>query len=288
MTLLFRTCWSLFLFPALALTLPGARVSAAQSEGRTPQSNNQKPSTPVSPPDVETQKIEAPPDTSRPPATFTNDTGSMQAADVRALLTKVRFSEYRINDLLTDVRPERWKLAEATLASFKQSLESLHARVAALEEWRGQFDQRTDSLYLGFQTYAAINSVLPRLDGVARSVAEHETAGYAAQFSTAGGQLFDLQQTIGGYVGSLLKNQDQLLLGYQHDVATCQQDLSAAMRGQGERAKSMRNAQPVRAQRRSSHEAPKKPGGSGNSPKQEAKPGENKSNPPAKGEQKKQ
>ncbi len=287
MTLLFRICRSAFFFLALVLMLPGGQVSAAKSERQAPQSTTQKPSTPVTPPDVETQKIEAPTESSKPPATFTNDTGSMQAADVKALLTKVRFSEYRINDLLTDVRPERWKLADATMESFKQSLQSLHARVTALEEWRAQFEQRTDSLYLGFQTYAAINSVLPRLDGVARSVAEHETAGYAAQFSAAGGQLFDLQQTIGGYVGSLLKNQDQLLLGYQHDVASCQQDLSVAMRGQGERAKPMRNTQPVRAQRRSSHEALKKPGGSGNPPQQGAKPGNNKSNPPAKGEQKK-
>jgi len=286
MTLFHRTCRNAFLISALVLVLPGGQISASPPEGQASQSNTQKPSTPQTPPDVETQKIETPTETSKPPATFTNDTGSMQAADVKALLTKVRFSEYRINDLLTDVRPERWKMADATLESFKQSLQSLHARVKALEDWRAQFEQRTDSLYLGFQTYAAINSVLPRLDGVARSVAEHESAGYAAQFSAAGGQLFDLQEAIGGYVGSLLKNQDQLLLGYQHDVATCQQELSVAMRGQGERAKSMRNAQPIRAQRRSAHDASKKSGG--NPPNHGAKPGENKSAPPAKSDQKKQ
>ena len=288
MTLPFRTCRHAFIIYALVLVLPGGSISASQSEGQASQSDIQKPSTPVTPPDVETQKIEAPAETSKPPATFTNDMGSMQAAEVKALLTKVRFLEYRINDLLTDVRPERWKMAEATLESFKQSLQSLHGRVAALEDWRAQFEQRTDSLYLGFQTYAAINSVLPRLDGVARSVAEHESAGYAAQFSAAGGQLFDIQQTIGGYVGSLLKNHDQLLLGYQHDVAACQQALSVAMRGQGERAKSMRNAQPVRAQRRSLHEAAKKSCGSGNPPKQGAKPGDKSATPTEKGEQKKQ
>ncbi len=282
MTLLNITYRSVLFFSVLLVLAPAGKVQAAPQAGQSSPPATQNPTTTTPSTDVETQKIEAPPGSQTPPATLTNDMGSLHDTEVKALLTKVRFSEYRINDLLTDVRPERWKLPDTTLESFHQTLKALRAQVAALEEWRAQFEQRTDSLYLGFQTYAAINSALPRLNGVAKSVAEHETAGYAAQFSKAGDQLFDLQQTIGSYVGSLLQNRDQLIVNYEHNMATCQQDLSAAMRGKGSRATPMRNAQPIRPQRRSAHPSSVKPGGSENQPKQENKPKDKTAAPPTK------
>jgi hypothetical protein len=215
-----------------------------------PEAQNPPASAP--PQEIQTQKVEAP-ESTRQPATISNVTGSMPSAEVKELLKKVRFSEYRINDLLTDVRPEKWKLPEATLESFHQSLKTLHEQVDGLEQWRGQFEQRTDSLYLGFQTYSTINEVLPRLNGVAKSIGEHETADYAAQFGRAWDQLFDLQQSIGHYVGSLMQTQDQVLVDYTNNMAACQQSLSEAMRGRGSRATPMRNSQPVRPQRRSTH-----------------------------------
>jgi hypothetical protein len=203
--------------------------------------------------DIQTQTIEGPPAHPDQPATLNTVTGSMQAEQVKELLKNVRFSEYRINDLLTDVHPEKWKMPDTALASFNQTLKSLREQVGVLEQWRAQFEQRTDSLYLSFQTYSTIDAVLPRLNGVTQSIAEHESAGYAAQFSRAGDRLFDLQQEIGHYVSSLMQSEDQLLLDYTRNMATCQQNLSAAMRGKSSHAKPMRNSQPIRPQRRRTH-----------------------------------
>lgn len=268
MTLLKKVCRIVLFLAALILWVCADNIQAAPKARPSPQPASQNPSTPTPLPDVPTQKIDVPPASQAQPATDIKQTGSLPAADVKALLAKVRSSEYRINDLLTDVHPDRWKLSDVTLESFNQTLKTLRAQVEALGEWRAQFEKRTDSLYLGFQTYASINSVLPRLDGVARSIGEHETPGYAAQFSRAGNQLFDLQQTIGGYVGSLLHNQDQLLLGFENNMAACQQNLSVAMRGKATRAKRMKNARPVRPQRRSSHHTQGNSGGSGSKAKQ--------------------
>lgn len=243
----------------------GARAGIIQAAPHGRQATHpaaQTPSTPAPSQEIPTQKIDVPSASQAQPTTDIKETGSLAAADVEALLTKVRFSEYRINDLLTDVHPDRWKLSGATLESFNQTLKTLHAQVQSLGEWRAQFEKRTDSIYLGFQTYAAINSVLPRLNGVARSIGEHETPGYAAQFSRAGDQLFDLQQTIGSYLGSLLHNQDQLLVGFENNLTACQQNLSAAMRGKPARATRMKNSRMGRPQRRSSKHMPGNPGGS--------------------------
>jgi hypothetical protein len=253
MTLLNKYCRIILFFVAVVLWVRPDKIQAAPQARPSSQPALQNPPTPTPSPDVETQKIDVPPASRAQPATDIKQTGSLPAADVKALLAKVRSSEYRINDLLTDVHPDRWKLSGVTLESFNQTLKTLRAQVEALGEWRAQFEKRTDSLYLGFQTYAAINSVLPRLDGVARSIGEHETPGYAAQFSRAGDQLFNLQQTIGGYVGSLLHNQDQLLLGFENNLAACQQNLSAAMRGKATRATRMKNSRMGRPQRRSSN-----------------------------------
>jgi hypothetical protein len=271
----------IFILPITALAISAQPKTVQSTQSKEPsaqasQSSAPKPVSPIASPNQqstlpEPEKIEAPQAKPAPPATL-SETGSMRPDEVKALLKNVRFAEYRINDLLADVHPENWKLPKTTLDSVNQTLKALRAQTVALEDWRAQFDQRTDSTYLGFQTYAAINSVLPRLNGVAESVREHETAGYAAQFSKAGGQLFDFQQTVGAYVGSLMHNQDQLLLALESNVASCQQNLSAAMRGQAERAKSMKNSRMGRPQRRKSSPTSEKTSGIGAQPEPANKP----------------
>jgi len=262
-----KICRIILYFIALVLWVCAEKIHAASQIRETPPAA-QNPTTPT--PEIPTQKVDVPPASQAQPAADIKQTGSLSAADVKALLAKVHSSEYRINDLLTDVHPDRWKLTSATLESFNQTLKTLHAQVETLGEWRAQFEKRTDSLYLGFQTYAAINAVLPRLNGVARSIGEHETAGYAAQFARAGDQLFDLQQAIGDYLSSSLHNQDQLLIGFQNNLTTCQQSLSVAMRGKAARATRMKNSRVGRPQRRSVKQSSGK--GNGSQPKQENKP----------------
>jgi hypothetical protein len=246
---------------AAGTLIPGARGGASFAGQRrqkktAPQTSAEKsPSPPasVASQEPQTEKVEVPSAPTSPPATLTSEAGSLRPEEMAALLKNMRFSEYRINDLLTDVKPERWKLPEATLNSFNETLKTLRSAVEALEQWRAQLSQRPDSIYLGFQTYAAIDAVLPRLYGVASSVAEHENSSYAAQVSQAGGQLFDLQQKLGSYVGSLLHFQDQQIVALDNNLAACQQTLGAEMRGKTPRATPMKNVRMGRPQRRSSH-----------------------------------
>lgn len=168
----------------------------------------------------------------------------MQPAQVKELLHKLWLAEYRVNDLLTEVHPERWKLSDAARDSFNQTFATLREQMTALEGWRAQFEARPDSIYLGFMTYAAINAALPRLDGVTRSITQRENPSLGAQFSQAGNQLFDTQQALQPYLAHLLHNQDQLILAAQSDLAGCQNQLSFAMRGKTEPAKPMKNILP--------------------------------------------
>jgi len=165
----------------------------------------------------------------------------MEPAQVKALARKIWNVEYHINDMLTQVQPKRWKTSDVTRNSFNQTLENLHKGLEGLEEWRARFEKRPDSMYFGFQTYAAANAVLPRLDGVARAVSQFENPSVGAQYSQAGNQLFDLQQALQPYVAYLLRNPDQALDVAQTNLAGCQNKLGSALQGQGGPATPLKN-----------------------------------------------
>ena len=170
-----------------------------------------------------------------------NAPGFMDPGQVKALAHQIWVAEFRINDLLTQVHPERWKVSNITRNSFNQTLENLHGALEGLEEWRVKFEKRPDSMYFGFQTYAAMNAALPRLDGVGRAASQFEDSGLGAQYSQAGDQLFDLQQALQPYVAYLLRNPDQALYVAQTNLAGCQRELGNALRGQGGPATPLKN-----------------------------------------------
>jgi hypothetical protein len=170
-----------------------------------------------------------------------NAPGFMDPAQVKALAHKIWMAEFRINDLLTQLRPDRWKVSNITRNSFSQTLENLHRALEGLEEWRAQFEKRPDSMYFGFQTYAAMNAALPRLEGVAGTANQFENSSLGAQYSQASNQLFDLQQALQPYLAYLLRNSDQLFYVTQTNLAGCQNELGNALRGQGGRATPLKN-----------------------------------------------
>jgi len=176
--------------------------------------------------------------------------GYMEPAEVKKLMDQVRFAEYRINDLLTDVNPQRWKMSDTGRASFQETLRTLRTQMDSLKKWRSLFQDRPESSYLAFETYAAMNAVLPRLEGVARNVSELDNPSYGVQFSQSGDRLFDLQQNLGAYVDFLLQIQDQIQLALENNLAGCQRDLGQAMRVRAQRAKSIRNLPALRPARR--------------------------------------
>ena len=187
----------------------------------------------------ETETI-PPPQPSQTPQPV-NAPGFMEPAQVKVLVQKIWVAEFRVHDLLTALHPEKWKTSNIIRNSFNQTLENLQKALEGLEEWRAQFEKRPDSIYFGFQTYAAINAALPRLDGVARAVSQFENPSLGAQYSQAGNQLFDLQQALEPYIAYLLRNPDQLIYAAQTNLAGCQGELGKALRGQGGPAKPLKN-----------------------------------------------
>jgi len=194
--------------------------------------------------EVETEQVTAPAATQPPITARTSTTGFLEPEQVKALLHKTWLTEYRINDLLAQVHPEHWRMPDAAKKSFAQTLESLNNALKSQEEWRAQFENRPDSLYFGFQTYVAINAVLPRLEGLAHSVTQYENASFGAQYSQAANQLFDLQQSLQPHLALLLKNQDGLLLAAQTNIASCQNELGYALHSKERRATPMKNIAP--------------------------------------------
>ncbi len=170
-----------------------------------------------------------------------NAPGYMDRAQVEMLAHKIGAMDLRIEDLLKAVHPEKWVVSNIIRNSLSQTLENLHTAMDGLEAWRSEFEKRPDSIYYGFQTYAAINAALPRLDGVAHAVSQYENPSLGAQYSQAGDQLFDLQQTLQPYIAYLLRSPDQVLFVSQTNLAACQKELGRALNGEGGPAKPMKN-----------------------------------------------
>jgi hypothetical protein len=205
----------------------------------------------------------------------------MEPAQLKTLLHKIWLAAYRINDLLTEVHPEKWKISDEARNSFNQTLENLRKALASQEDWRSQFEKRLDNAYLGYETSTAIAAVLPRLDAVARGVSQFENRSLGAQYSQAGNQLFDLQQSLQPYLEYLLRNQDQLLLAAQANLASCQNQLGFAMRNRMGPATPMKNVFTEYRVPRHSHGAGN--GRNGKPRHRPAKPAENKGGEKPKG-----
>jgi hypothetical protein len=210
---------------------------------------SKKPAAPPHPNEPATEQVETEtigPTSPAPnvPAAHAEASGYMEPTQVKALTHKLWLAEYRLNDLLSQVKPDKWNMSPVTRKSFAQTVDSLHTTLAGLEDWRSQFENRPDSLYLGFQTYVAISALLPRVDGVARGVSQYENASLGAQYSQSGNQFFDLQQSIQPHLSYLLKNQDNMMTAAQSNLASCQNELNYAERNKEGRATPMKNIAP--------------------------------------------
>jgi hypothetical protein len=273
------------LFLAWFVAVYSLNVWAQSTPQKTP---SPRPPTAPASQEIETEKIDVSKAGPAPVNAPAGTTGYLEPEQVKALLHKMWLAHYRINDLLAQVHVDRWKIPEATRKSFGLSLESLHTALNSEENWRSQFEARPDSLYLGFQTYVAISSVLPRLEGLSHSVAQYENPSSGGQYSQAANQLFDLQQALEPHLAFLMKNQDGLLLASQTNLASCQNELGFAEHNKEGRATPMKNIVPVfKGHRRTPHPAAEAPAAN----KKESKPAASTSKPgtkaPAGAEQKK-
>jgi hypothetical protein len=244
----------------MRLVLVVTLLFISTGELRRAEAQEAPPASPEIQAETVTTRQAPPPSTQIAPA----GEGFMEPAQVKELLQRLWLAGFRINDLFSEVHPERWKMPDAARASFQDSFEALRQQMEALEAWRTQFDARPDSMYLGYMTHASIDAILPRLDGVTRIISQRENTSLGAQFSQAGNQLFDLQQALQPYLIYLLRNQDQAVSAAQNNLASCESRLGSALRSQSPPAKVMKNIVPDFKGRRVRKPAP--PAGSPEQP----------------------
>ncbi|MGE5325992.1 MAG: hypothetical protein ACM3NO_03040, partial [Deltaproteobacteria bacterium] len=114
-----------------------------------------------------------------------NESGYMTPDEVKALLEQERLLEFRINDLMTDLRPERWKMSDAARTSFNQTIATMKSQMEILKGWRTAFVERPESMSAGFRVYTTIGAILPRLEGVARTINQVDNPSFGAQVDEA-------------------------------------------------------------------------------------------------------
>jgi len=234
--------------------LDSLRVPAqtAPSAAQPSQPAGNQPATP------QTEQVAAP-QAAPPPSTSTELAGSITPEQVKTLMQQVYVATFRLEDLMTLVHAERWKVPDPVRDSFKQDLAALRKHLEALEASRSQFAKQTDSPYLGYEVYVAIPPVVSSLGRIAQNVSQFENPGLASQVGQPGKWLRDAGQTLESYLDTMLSRDQQVVRSYQTDLVACQNTLNYAMRNQAAQpmqpVKFARPLQSIRITKRKAAEA---------------------------------
>jgi len=119
------------------------------------------------------------------------------------LLQKIYMAAFRVNDLLTLLRPDKWKMDEAERKSFSQTLDSLRDQLKTLEQWRYQLMAQPQNTSVADKTSAALDAVRTSVEAFARAVAQYESPGAGAEYKGAAETLSGLAQKLESYDTSL-------------------------------------------------------------------------------------
>jgi hypothetical protein len=162
------------------------------------------------------------------------DTGGspapMQPEQLKELLSRMYVSAFRIQDLLNQEHPEKWKAPDAEHTGFNQAREALRARLTEFEKVRYQFAATPASADLAFRTYRAVGSLQEPLEQVGQSVSAHEDAKLADEYQRRGRELTAGQEQLVPYISYFLNRWDRAAQMFQNNLAACENQLSGVMR----------------------------------------------------------
>jgi hypothetical protein len=196
-------------------------------------------------PELETEKVEVPKSYAAPPATLTNETGTLQPAEVKLLLYRAYVAAFRFRDLLTVLEPAQWKIDAAVRQSFDGRLAALRQDLKDFDGWRAQFELHPADLFSGYKTYTAMSTALPAMDELADDVSRYQNPAVGIQFQRANEEFMGARKSLDGYLSFLLRNQHQLRSAMENDLASCQNTLNYAMHGKTGPVTNMTNINPV-------------------------------------------
>jgi hypothetical protein len=168
----------------------------------------------------------------------------MQPEQLKELLYKMYAVAYRIQDLLNQERPEKWKAPDVERASFSQARETLRAKLAEFEKSRSQLAASPESGELAFQTYRALGALQGPLAQVSRSVPVNQNARLADEFQQRGRELTAGQQSLVPYISYFLDHWDRAVHMFQSNLAACQNQLNYAMHSRVQAATPLPNVNP--------------------------------------------
>jgi hypothetical protein len=110
---------------------------------------------------------------------------------------------FRVNDLLTLLQPDKWKIDDAGRKSFSQTLDSLRDQLKTLEQWRYQLVAQPQNARVADKVSAALDAVRTSVEAFGRAVAQYESPGAGAEYKHAAESLSGLAQKLESYDASL-------------------------------------------------------------------------------------
>jgi hypothetical protein len=136
-----------------------------------------------------------------PPPTPAASLGTnLPPAKVKDLLSKVYLASARVNDLLGLIQPQNWKMTNAERALLNDRLHGIQEQMKTLEKWRYQFFYHPNDLNSGQQTVAALDHLIPSIQGVASAVTQYEGASAGGQLNQPVQELADAEKPLLAYV----------------------------------------------------------------------------------------
>ncbi|HLI34316.1 MAG TPA: hypothetical protein VKW70_04660 [Terriglobia bacterium] len=194
---------------------------------------------------LETERITAPQALPAPLSSMAAVTPPLTHAQVKAILYKLYISEFRIQDLLNQERPEQWKASKSDRILLSQSQKTMLAELRQLEKWRALFSEYPDNVYYAFQTYLSVLKLFHPLWLFSGQVSQYESANLGSDYRRRANDLEANLNDLLPYVSFILKNEAETTQMFQADLASCQNQLGYAMHGAIRSATPIRNVVPA-------------------------------------------
>lgn len=106
-----------------------------------------------------------------------------QTEQVKSLLLKIFLASARVRDLAGLASSSGWKMSEAERALLQQQIEAAESELQTLEKWRYQFLYHPSDSAAGGQTLAALTTLIPEIQRIAKTAAQYGGAAAASQFN---------------------------------------------------------------------------------------------------------
>jgi hypothetical protein len=133
-------------------------------------------------------------------APSSGESGQIGADQPRSILRQIYLAAFRLQDLLTLLKPDLWHLDDAARKEYDQQLDKVRSDLKAVEDAQNQYANQPQNGELGNQTNSAVSTLLASAGDLLNPTSQHLTSAELSPYMQAVEQLSKQQQSLTTYL----------------------------------------------------------------------------------------